>query len=285
VVAAFYPVEEAARAVGGKRVNVTDLTPPGGEPHDLELTTDAAAALEQANVVLYLGDGFQPGIEKAVSNLPADVEKVDLLAGVSLRGSDPRVPGVRGAVAGQGAEALTSGRDPHVWVDPHDFAGFVTRTRDALVAADPAGKATYDRNARAYLDKVTTLDHAFAAGLSGCRGKVLVTSHAAFGYLADRYGLVQAPIAGISPEGEPDPKSLAATAAFAKKHDVKTVYFETLVPKTLAQTVAQEIGAKTDALDPVEGIPHDQLDAGATYLSIQRDNLRRLESGLGCTKG
>jgi zinc transport system substrate-binding protein len=282
VATAFYPVDEAARAVGGDRANVTNLTPPGSEPHDIELTADAVAGLETADVVLYLGNGFQPGVEKAIANLPDAATPVDLLAGLDLRTNDPAVPGIVGEVD-QGE--LADRKDPHVWVDPQNFETMVGKVRDALVAADPDGTATYTANANAYLTKIMALDAEFAAGLASCRGKVLVTSHAAFGYLTDRYKLVQAPIAGISPEEEPDPKSLAATAAFAKKNGVKTVYFESLVPKDLAQTVADEIGAKTDALDPVEGIPQDQIDAGATYLSIQRDNLKRLVSGLGCTTG
>lgn len=283
VATAFYPVEEAARRIGGDRVEVTDLTPPGGEPHDLEPTPQAVARLEGADVVLYLGEGFQPGVEKAVRNLGGGVAKVDLLHGLRLRGLDAPVQGVRGEVEGGSGEALSGDRDPHVWVDPHTFLQMVGATRDALIAADPDGRTTYEANAAAYVDELRALDREFADGLKACRGKVLVTSHAAFGYLADRYGLVQAPIAGISPEEEPDPKSLAATAAFAKTHGVTTVFFETLVPKALSQTVADEIGARTDALDPVEGIPQDRLDAGASYLTIQRDNLRRLETGLGCT--
>jgi len=285
VAAAFYPVEEAVREVGGDRVAVTDLTPPGGEPHDIELTPEAVADLERADVVLYLGGGFQPGVEKAVANLGDGAETVDLLEGLRLRGLDAPVPGVRGEVEGGGDEAHADAKDPHVWVDPHTFASMVAATRDALIAADPQGAETYRENAAAYLGELRDLDGAFAAGLRGCRGRVLVTSHAAFGYLADRHGLVQAPIAGISPEEEPDPRSIAATAAFAKRHGVTTVFFETLVPKALARTVADEIGARTDALDPVEGIPQDQLDAGASYITIQRDNLARLRAGLGCTGG
>lgn len=282
VVAAFYPIEEAAREVGGNRVDVFDLTPAGGEPHDIELSADAVGELEGADAVLYLGQGFQPSVEKAVGNLGSDATTVDLLTNFDLRAPDSALPGITGEVDG---EVLSGNRDPHVWVDPKKFGTIVEGVRDALIAADPDGESAYQANADAYLAQVNALDSEFATGLEACRGKPLVTSHAAFGYLTDRYGLIQAPIAGISPEEEPDPKSLAATAAFAKREGVKTVYFETLVPKDLAQTVADEIGAKTDALDPVEGIPQDQLDAGATYLSIQRDNLARLVSGLGCTTG
>jgi zinc transport system substrate-binding protein len=283
VAAAFYPIEEAVRTVGGERVEVTNLVPPGGTAHDLELSGQAAAAIETADLVLYLGEGFQTSVESAVANRDDADSAIDLLDGIDLRGADAPVPGVVGEVDG----TLIAGgvKDPHFWVDPALFGSMVETVRDALAAADPEGEPTYTANAEAYLAEVDALDADFAAGLEACRGRALVTSHAAFGYLADRYGLIQAPIAGISPEEEPDPKSLAATAAFAREKGVTTVFFETLVPKDLAETVAAEIGAKTDALDPVEGIAQDQLDEGATYLTIQRDNLQRLESGLGCTEG
>ncbi len=283
VATAFYPIEEAAHEVGGDRVAVSNLVPPGAPAHDLELTAEAAADIEDADLVLYLGEGFQTAVEDAVANRGNDAPSVDLLGAVELRGADTAVPGVVGEVDG----TLIAGgvKDPHFWVDPALYTGMVAEVRDALIAADPAGEATYAANADAYLADLDELESEFATGLAPCRGRALVTSHAAFGYLADRYGLVQAPIAGISPDDEPDPKSLAATAAFAKKNGVTTVFFETLVPKDLAETVAAEIGAGTDALDPVEGIPQDQLDAGASYLSIQRDNLARLTSGLGCTTG
>lgn len=283
VATAFYPIEEAAREVGGDRAAVSNPVPPGAAAHDLELTPESAADIETADLVLYLGEGFQPAVEDAVANRGEGAPSVDLLDTVELRGADTAVPGVVGEVDG----TLIAGgvKDPHFWVDPALYSEMVGEVRDALIAADPDGEATYMANADAYLADLDALESEFTTGLAPCRGRALVTSHAAFGYLADRYGLVQAPIAGISPDDEPDPKSLAATAAFAKEKGVTTVYFETLVPKDLAQTVANEIGARTDALDPVEGIPQDQLDAGASYLSIQRDNLARLTSGLGCTTG
>jgi zinc transport system substrate-binding protein len=170
-----------------------------------------------------------------------------------------------------------------VWVDPARYAELVDAVERAFSAADPGGSATYARNTAAYRAKVLALDAQFDRALKDCRTRTLVTSHAAFGYLADRYGLAQAPIAGISPGDEPDPSSLAATAREAKADGVRTVLFETLVPRKLADTVARGIGARSDALDPVEGLTREQLDAGESYLTIQRDNLRRLSRGLQCT--
>jgi zinc transport system substrate-binding protein len=280
VAAAFHPIEEAARAIGRDRADVTGLTPPGAGPHDLELEAPQLRALERADLVAHLGAGFQPGVEDAVRTLPAGVARVDLLRAVALRRTDPAVPGVRGEVDG---ETVLDGRDPHVWVDPALFARVVEELRDAMARAAPRHAAAFRRNAERYLARLRALDRAFAAGLRRCATRTLVTSHAAFGYLADRYRLEQAPIAGISPDDEPDPRSLAATARRARADGVRTVFFESLVPPDLARTVASEIGARTDVLDPVEGLTRAQLDAGEDYVSIQRGNLRRLVRGLRCT--
>lgn len=280
VTASFYPLQEAVEAVGGDQVEVTGLTPVGGGPHDLELTPAQLAALEETDAVVYLGSNFQPSVQKAVDALPADVARADLLDEVTLRTVDAAVPGVRGEADG---EKLAGDKDPHVWVDPALFVALVDGIETALAKADPERAESYARNADAYRRQITALNDEFVAGLKSCATRTLVTSHAAFGYLADRYNLEQAPIAGISPDDEPDPASLAATARKAKADGAKTVFFETLVPKKLSQTVADEIGARTDFLNPVEGLTQDELDAGATYETIQRDNLRRLTRGLRCT--
>lgn len=283
VAANFYPVEEAAKQIGGSNVTVTDLTSVGAEPHDLELTPEKAAALSDASLVLYLSHDFQPSVEKAVAQLPQSTKAVDLLQGVKLRPASTGIPGVRGEVDGGPGEALAGGQDPHVWVDPARFSAMARKIQAAMIAADPSHRAQYVTNGDAYVAKLQSLASDFSESLASCKSKVLVTSHAAFGYIADRYGLTQAAIAGITPEAEPNPQSLAALAKYARSKGVKTVYFETLVPKRLSQTLANEIGAKTDALNPVEGLTAAEIKDGNDYISIQRDNLARLKSGLSCT--
>jgi zinc transport system substrate-binding protein len=280
VTASFAPLEEIARAVGGERARVTGLTPPGQGPHDLELRAPQLRALERADLVLFLGAGFQPAVEEAVGALADDVTKADLLGAVRLREVDDPVRGVRGEVDG---EVVRGDRDPHVWVDPVLFGRLVDEAERAFAAADPEGARAYARNADAYRARIAELDRAFAEGLRDCATRTLVTSHAAFGYLADRYDLEQAPIAGISPDDEPDPRSLEATARRARADGVRTVFFESLVPRDLAETVAREIGARTDMLDPVEGLSREDLDAGRGYVDVQRENLARLREGLACT--
>jgi len=274
VVAAFYPVQWLAERVGGDAVTVTTLTPPGVEPHDLELTADAARAVEGADIVLHLGAGFQPDVERAVANLPADVIAVDLL----------RVDGVDLllAPADLGKEPLAGGEDPHVWLDPVRQAAMAEAVAEALVDADPALAGPVGARLVAVKGDLERLDRELSDGLDACAGRTVLTSHAAFGYLADRYGLEQLAIAGISPDAEPDARTLRAITQAARDRGVGTVFFEEALPPDLARTVAAEIGAEVDLLGALEFDPAEALGPGEDYLSVMAANGRALAHGLDC---
>lgn len=280
VVAAFYPLEEAARGVGGELVDVVGLTPPGQGPHDLQLTAKQVESVRAADVALYLGRGFQPQVEDAVAAAPATTARVELLSSVPLLPVDTPLVGIEGEVDG---EVLEGGVDPHVWLDPARMITMVGAITDAFAAADADHAADYRANAERYLAGLRGLDGEYRAGLTTCRSRVIVTSHRAFGYLAAQYDLRQIPIAGVTPEDEPDPKALEAIAAEAKAEGVTTIFLEAIAPPDLARTVADEVGARLDLLDPIEGLTADDLAAGRTYASIMRENLARLVAGLGCT--
>ncbi|MBL6620355.1 MAG: zinc ABC transporter substrate-binding protein [Ilumatobacteraceae bacterium] len=279
VLAAFYPLAEAAHGVGGDLVSVTNLTPPGQGPHDLELQPAQMSAFEAADVAIYLGRGFQPQVEAALADSPAGVTRLDLLDSVDLLGVDEQLAGTEGEVDG---EVLEGDVDPHVWLDPSRMITMVDAIANTFAEIDPENADTYRSNAEAYLTDLRGLDGEYRAGLAECRSRVIVTSHRAFGYLADTYSLRQIPIAGISPDVEPDPRTLEAIASEAKAEGVTTIFLESIAPPDLAETVAREIGAELDLLDPIEGLTQDQLDVGDTYASIMHDNLRRLAAGLEC---
>lgn len=279
VIAAFYPLEEAARGVGGDLVSVTSLTPPGQGPHDLELQPAQLGVFESADVAIFLGRGFQPQVEAAIAQAPDTLAAVDLLDTVELLGVDTQLAGTEGEVDG---EVLAGDVDPHVWLDPSRMITMVGAITEAFAAADPGNADAYAANAERYLADLRGLDGEYRSALTDCRSRVVVTSHRAFGYLADTYDLRQIPIAGISPEVEPDPRTLEAIAAEAEAEGVTTIFLESIAPPELAETVAREIGAELDLLDPIEGLTQEQLDDGETYASIMRDNLGRLVTGLGC---
>jgi zinc transport system substrate-binding protein len=257
VVTAFYPLAYAAAVVGAHSVAVENLTPPGAEPHDIELTPRQVGRLQRASVVLYLSHDFQPAVEQAVRD--AAGTKIDVLAGLPLKG-------------GVGDE--TGKTDPHVWLDPVLFARVVMKIGTAL---------GHPRRAAALAARLDELNGEYARGLAHCRSRTFVTSHAAFGYLASRYGLRQIAITGVDPESEPSPRKLADLARLVRRERITTVFFERLVSPKLAQTVAHAAGAKTAVLDPIEGLTPSEAQHGFTYLTLMRQNLAALRAALGCS--
>jgi zinc transport system substrate-binding protein len=256
VVAAFYPLAYVAEQLGGSRLKVENLTPPGAEPHDIELTPREVGRIQEADLVLYLSHGFQPAVEQAVAG--AHGKRVDALAGLHLH-------------SGVGDEAGKT--DPHVWLDPVLFSRVVKRIGAALGYPSPA---------RVLAQRVLALDREYRTGLAHCTRREFVTSHAAFGYLAARYHLRQIPITGIDPESEPSPQRLRSLIALVRREHVSTVFFERLVSPRLAETVARDAGARVAVLDPIEGLTPSEETDGDNYFTLMGHNLHELRGALAC---
>jgi zinc transport system substrate-binding protein len=269
VVASFYPLAYAAQRVGGSLVQVTDLTPPGAEPHDLELTPDQLRSIATADVVLYLGGGFQPAVSDALGD--ATGRAIDVSNGLR---SLP-VP------AGETEPSLSA--DPHVWLDPTIYSRIVGRIEVALADIDPQGRSRFASNARAFEDELARLDEAYREGLAHCARHEIVTSHAAFGYLAARYGLTQEAISGLTPDAEPTPRRLDDLRTLVEREGVTTIFTEELVSPKVAETLAHETGATTEVLSPLETLTPSETAAGQDYGSVMRDNLAKLQVALGCS--
>jgi len=264
-------LEWATEQVGGDHVEVTSLTPPGAEPHDLELTPKQVAGLAEASLVVY-ASGFQPAVDDAVASVAAD-------AGFDVAPSAELTIAATGEEE-HGDEHDTAAMDPHFWLDPVRFEKVVTAIGDRLAAVDPANAADYAAGAERLVGELETLDEEFAAGLADCRQTTLVTSHTAFAYLAQRYGLDQVGISGVNPDVEPDAATLRRISELVEAEGVTTIYTETLASPALAETVARETGATTAVLDPVAGLTDES--AGTDYLEVMRSNLSTLETGQEC---
>jgi zinc transport system substrate-binding protein len=278
VVTSFYPLQFVAARIGGPDATVSSLTRPGAEPHDLELTPRDVAAVQHADLVIYLS-GFQPAVDQAVAQ-HAGGDALDVAAAAHLdrhgSGSDET------HAAGEGSGHADAGAvDPHFWLDPTRLAQVSREVAEAMAKADPDAATAFRERATTLAGELSALDEAFRSGLARCASRDLVTSHAAFGYLAQRYGLHQVGITGLSPEAEPDPRSLAAVATYVREHHVSTVYSETLVSPAVARTVARETGATTAVLDPIEGLT--DASAGRDYLQVMRSNLAVLTKGQSCS--
>ncbi len=274
VLAGFYPLEWAAERVGGDRISVEALTPPGAEPHDLELTPRDVASVEDADLLVYLA-GFQSALDEAAEAAGGDSawdagSAADLLAG---EGHEEE--------GGDGHEDEEGAVDPHFWLDPVRLADVGDALADRLTELDPEGADTFAANAAALRADLEALDGEMQAGLADCAVDTVVTAHDAFGYLAERYGLEVVGINGLSPSREPEPAQLAAISRLVAERGVTTVYTEALVDPAVADTVASEAGVRTAVLDPVEGLTDES--AGEDYLEIMRANLATLQAGQSCS--
>ncbi|XVV14232.1 metal ABC transporter substrate-binding protein [Actinoplanes sp. CA-131856] len=273
VVTAFYPLQFLSERIGGDQVSVSNLTKPGAEPHDIELTPRQVGDVAGAGLVVYL-KGFQPAVDEAVAQEGKD-HAFDAASVVTL------LPASEDDHDGEEHEHETAegGMDPHVWLDPVRFATIADKLGERLGQADPAHAADYKARAAALHTELDKLNTEYATGLKTCERRELVTSHEAFHYLADRYDLTEVGITGISPEAEPSPQRLAEVAKTAKETGTTTIFFETLVSPAVAETIAREVGAKTAVLDPLEGL----TDSSQDYFSVMRANLTAITTALGCT--
>ena len=263
VVATVYPLWEFSRQVAGARADAVSLVPPGVEPHDWEPSPRDVSVVQHATVLVHTGTGLDAWSQKLLADGKGPSVVVDGSRGASLIS-------VGGAT------------DPHVWLDPAIARAQVQAIAAGLERADPGGREVYAANARAYTARLEALDQQFAAGLRECARRDLVTSHAAFAYLARRYRLAQIPVMGLHPEAEPSPADMAAIVKRARGLKVTHIFFEPLMSARLAETLAREIGATPLPLDPVEGITRTEADAGMGYVELMQANLANLRTALGC---
>lgn len=254
VVSAIYPLEFVARQVAGNRATVSDITPPGVEPHDIELTAAQVRDVTGADLVLYLGGGFQPAVEALLEQVKGrTVNVLDLTPGGGRTG------------------------DPHVWLDPFLMAGITGAVSAALEQIDRPNASFYRTNAEGLIAQLNALGARFRNQLSVCDRRDIVTSHDAFGYLAERFNLRQTAIAGVDPQQEPSAQRLREVAALVRQKGATTIFFESLLPRDIAETVARETGTRTDKLDPIESRP-----AKGDYRGAMLQNLEALRVALNC---
>ncbi|WP_306332956.1 metal ABC transporter substrate-binding protein [Streptomyces sp. KL118A] len=282
VVASFYPMQYLAEQIGGDHVSVTTLTEPGQEPHDLDVSARQRGELEESDVALYL-KGLQPAVDDAIDQSGIKT-KVDAASLTSTEKHGNEVGGHAEEHEEEGHEGHDhdhshEGADPHIWLDPVKYAEVAEGVGKALEKADPDNAKTYEKNTAKLVKKLGGLDKSFKDGLKDTKSKTFITTHAAFGYLAERYGLTEEAISGLDPEAEPSAKRVKDLQKMAKADGVTTVFYETLVSDKTAKTLAKDAGLKTDVLDPIEGIT--EKSKGDDYIQVMESNLKALQKALG----
>lgn len=259
VTASFYPMAEFVRAVGGDKVSVTTLVPDGAEPHDWEPSPRDLTKIGRSRIFIYNGI-VEPWAEQALEAL-----------------SERQIVAVE---AGRGLYERDGKTDPHVWISPKKAIVEVQRITDALCAADNANAAYYRKNSADYIAKLHRLDSELTQAAKTAPKKVFVTAHAAFGHLASDYGLTQLAVKGMSTEAEPAPGDLQQLVRIVRQQRVKYVFFETLTDPKIARIIADETGAQTAVLDPLEGLNAAGRKEGLTYITIMQRNIDNLTKAL-----
>jgi zinc transport system substrate-binding protein len=261
VVTSFYPLQFVAQRVAAGHAHVVNLTRPGKEPHDLELTVWQTGSLADADVVLY-ERGLQPAVDDAVdSTEPRHV--VDAAAVTHLVDDSHGNP------------------DPHFWLDPTRLSAVAAAFETRLVDADPRHATAYRHNLHRLQRQLAALDRSFRHGLGSCRIHTIVVSHDAFGYLGHRYGLDVVGINGLSPDAEPSPAHIRQLQDLVRKDGITTVFSERLDSAQLADSLAGDLHIRVAVLDPIEGLTDTTADEN--YLSLMRQNLAALRKADDCS--
>lgn len=278
VVASFYPMQYLAQEIGGDHVSVTNLTKPGVEPHDLELTPRQTGSLAQAGAIVYL-KGIQPAVDEAIKQSEnKHVADAASLTAMEKHGSE--VDGRHHTTGDNDSHSENeAGNDPHIWLDPVKYAEVARGVEKTLAEADPEHEADFRKNTDSLVKKLGDLDAKFRDGLKNRTSDTFVTTHAAFGYLAERYGLTEEAISGLDPESEPSAARMKDLHRLAQDHHVNTVFFEAIANPATARTLAKDLHVGTDVLDPLEGITDESK--GDDYLQVMQSNLVALQKALG----
>jgi zinc transport system substrate-binding protein len=261
VITSFYPLYFFASQIMGDEANVTNITPAGAEPHDYEPTAADIARIEKSSILILNGGQLEPWGDKITNDLK-DTNVTVITAGEHLFSNEMK--------------------DPHIWLDPVFAQKMVDSIASAAEKKDPVHADLYRVNAKKLNDQLLAIDTDYKTHLIHCQQHDIVTSHAAFAYLADRYHLNQIAISGLSPDEEPAPSRLAEVARLVKEKHIKYIFFESLVNPKLSETIAYETGAQTLVLDPIEGITDQDLQKGETYITHMQENLKHLQIALSC---
>ncbi len=263
VVAAFYPLEFLADRIGDDNVSVTSMTPSGADAHDVELSPQQVAEIQEADLVLYV-KGFQPAMDTAVEQQARETS-LDLGAGLERLYEE--------------GEDGKNQIDPHVWLDPLNMIKMSDEVTQRFVELDPNNQENFETHQDRLDSHLESVDQDWSDGTTECQSRDLVVSHEAFGYLAKRYDLTQIGISGLTPETEPSPARVAEMAEIAKREDVTTIYYESSVDPQVAETIANEAGIKAAVLDPLATLSGDE---SGDYLSIMLENLASVREGQRC---
>ncbi len=276
IMTTFYPMYEFTKNIAGDKADVELLIPSMIEPHDWEPTPKDIGNIQKADLFVYNSDDMETWVSDITASIDSsDVSVVEASKGIKLIEEDEEAE--ESEEEHEHEHEHSHQADPHVWLSPVLAQQEVQTITDALVKVDPDNKAYYETESSKYIKKLKALDEEYKTELKGITSNEFITQHTAFSYLAKEYGLVQVPIAGLSPDEEPSAAKLAELKKFAEEHEINVIYFEELTSSKVAETLANELGADTEVLNALEGLSDEQQKAGEDYITVMEENLKQLK--------
>lgn len=283
LVATLFPQYDFVREIAGDLVEVSLLLPPGVESHSYEPTPKDIAGITEADAFLYTGEVMEPWATKIIGNLgETEVKIVDLSQGITLLAATEEEDAHEDEEEGEDAHE-EGAYDPHIWLDPNNAKIMVSTLLETLIEIEPENEAAFRENAEAYLAELTALDLAFKDLFAKSETQTIYYGgHFVFGYFAKAYGLTTvSPYDGFSPDAEPTPKRIADLIDAMDQAKFKVIYYEELVDPKIARLVSQETGAEMVLLHGAHNLSKEELESGASYLELMKQNLEKLKLGMG----
>ena len=276
---------EVANAVAGDAIDVRSIVPLGSDAHMFSPNPTQVAEISGAALFIYNGAGFETWAESLKNTLPQTTQVIDMSQYVALqKGEEEHHDEAEqaGAHHDEHEHHQHGAYDPHYWLDIDNMIK-MTQTMDAEFSKlSPVKAEQFHKNAAAYIAELEKLKLEYAAGLAECKNRTLISNHDAFGYLAHANKLENVSVIGLSSDEQPSAQTVAHIVEVVKEHGMKTIFFEELINDNVSQTIAKETGAKAVALQPLENISEDELKSHQTYLTIMRENLKKLREAMEC---
>jgi len=286
VVTTLFPLYDFARTVGGDKVEVSLMLPPGVEAHSFEPKPQDAVRAATADLFVFTNEYMEPWAAKFVKGLNSGtVLLVDASRGVAFRtaGREKAAESGHSGHDAQEQQHHSTAMDPHIWLDFSNAQKVVENIAAAMIQKDPSNKDYYSEHAKSLKTELVKLDTAFKQGLSGCSQKVFLHGgHYTFGYLAQRYGLQYESASAVNADAEPSPATLISLIKQVKSLGLKYVFSEELLSPRVSEMIAREAGVSILMLHGAHNISKDDLAHGETFVSLMNKNLVNLRKGLEC---
>jgi len=275
VITSFRPITLLVKPVAGDYATVTQILPPGAEPHEYEPTPNDAMALAKGKILFYDGPFMEPWAEKLAGSTNPDIIRAPFI--------DAIPPTVLAQMKSEHKNFPNPEQDSHLWLSPQLAEYYVHYIAQQLAAADPANASAYQKNAETFEARLQKLDARYTTGLSNCTTRTFLTSHSFLNYQAAAYNLTALSITGLSPDTEPSVQQMAAILDESKAANVQGVIAETDEVQSLSQSIASELGLPIYPYTTMEILPTGQMNVGDNdYVIIMENNLQQMRQTLKC---